>query len=235
MADESLQQRRHNPLVFVDDLAMPTLSDEDRRHVTKALRLRSGARLAVGDGSGRWRWVRLDGDADLECEDDRISTEPGDEFTLALAFAPVKGDRSDLIVQKATELGMHRVVPVCTARSVVRWDAERAAKQLARHRRIAREAAMQCRRVHLPIIDQMAEFDALMAGVDGAVLAEPGGPSLSPTDPPPAMIVVGPEGGFEPDELKGRPTVGLPGHILRTETAAIVACAALRACFERAA
>lgn len=232
MSSGSLSELRNNPLVFVEDLEQPWLSDGDARHVTKSLRLRSGARLAAGDGDGRWRWVRLTDGGELEVEDQVVRSEPSRNQVLTVAFAPVKGDRSDLIVQKVTELGIDQIVPVHTARSVVRWDAERAAKQVERHRRIAREAAMQSRRTHLPDISTMMPLMELVGGRNDVAFAEPGGRPLSATDRPPSCLVIGPEGGFDPGELEGHETVGLPGRILRTETAAIVGAAVLAARFD---
>ncbi len=234
MSHGSIHELRKHPLVFVDDLHGPVLSDDDARHVTKSLRVRPGARLAVGDGHGRWRWVRLGehGELELELEDETIKVEPEPVVRLTLAFAPVKGDRSDLIVQKATELGIDRIAPVHTSRSVVRWDGERATKNVVRHRRIAKEAAMQSRRTHLPEILAMSGLSAFVEGQSAVAMAEPGGSPLGVIDPPPACLVVGPEGGFDPAELENHYRVGLPGHILRSETAAIVGAALMRSRFD---
>jgi 16S rRNA (uracil1498-N3)-methyltransferase len=121
-------------------------------------------------------------------------------------------------VQKLTEIGVDRIVPLAAARSVVRWPAGGA--QLGRLRRVAREAAVQSRRTWLPVVDDVAAFERL-AAEPGAALAHPGGrpPTL---DRP--VVLVGPEGGWDDAELAGgRSLVGLGPRVLRTETAAVVA------------
>src|SRR5262245_26331825 len=141
--------------LFVDPSAEEPLADrldvggEDGHHLSRVLRLRVGETVTVADGSGAWRpytvaavaaggTVRLDagGDADLE---------PVMTPALAAAFALTKGDKPELAIQKLTELGVDRILPVVSDRSVSRPDPARAAGALERWRRIAREAARQCR------------------------------------------------------------------------------------------
>jgi len=129
-------------------------------------------------------------------------------------------------VQKLTELGVDRIVPFAAARSVARWDGDRAERHVARLRKVAREAAMQCRRAHLPVVDDVVDF-ATAAAIPGACLADAGGapPSLDR-----AVVLVGPEGGWSDEERSaGLPTVGLGAHVLRAETAALTAGALLGA------
>jgi 16S rRNA (uracil1498-N3)-methyltransferase len=130
------------------------------------------------------------------------------------------------VVQKLTELGVDRIIPFTAARSVVRWDDVRIAKALARLSRVAREAAMQSRRVWLPRLDPVADF-ATVASLPGAVLAQRGGGAISLARP---TVLVGPEGGWADEELAvvaGR--VGLGPGVLRSETAAIATAATLTA------
>jgi len=123
-------------------------------------------------------------------------------------------------VQKLTELGINRIVLFETARSVVRWDADRRSKQAERLHRIAREASMQSRRTYLPRLE-FSTFERLIEQ-NGMAIAEPGG--RDPIDEAVTGVLVGPEGGFDRDELDfAVPKVGLSRHILRVETAAIVA------------
>ena len=213
-------------MVFVDDLGAPALGDGDRRHLERALRLRPGDPLTVCDGSGAWRAARF---GPIIEPDGPVVTEARAGPRLVIGFAPVKGDRSDLVVQKLTELGIDVIVPVATQRTVVRWDPDRVAKQLARHCRIAREAAMQSRNPWLPRIEPLTELAEFVVAEPAVAMADPAGRPLGPEHP---VLAIGPEGGFAPDELEGRPSVRLPGRILRTETAAIVAgalAASLRA------
>jgi 16S rRNA (uracil1498-N3)-methyltransferase len=213
-------------MVFVDDPHQPVLSQADAHHLTAVLRLRDGEIVVAGDGAGRWVPCRVDtGSAPTGAT--LIPVGPV-ETTAALrppvtvAFAPVKGDRPEWVVQKLTELGVDRIVPILTARSVVRWEGERATKAVERLRRVAREAAGQCRRAWLPEVAEICSLPALDALTGTAtVLASPGG---SPPDLGRPVVAVGPEGGWDQAELDaGFDTVGLGSTILRAETAAVVA------------
>ena len=223
--------------VLVDDLAAPGLGTDDAHHLGRVLRLRPGAEVCATDGQGGWRSTTFAGGDRLDPAGD-VHQEPRPEPLLTVAFAPVKGDRPELVVQKLTEVGVDRIVPLVTARSVVRWDADRAAKQMERLRRVAQEACAQCRRLWLPEVglggtgadgpvtpaDLLAEL-----GADGTVLGEPGGGALATGD---RTVLVGPEGGWAPEELAeaagaGAGTRTLGPHVLRAETAAIVAGALL--------
>lgn len=215
---------RDRVLVLVDDLASPELTGDDRRHLERSLRLRSGDGLTVADGAGSWRLARFGPTIE---PDGPIRREPESDRPRVVGFAPVKGDRSELVVQKLTELGVEVIVPLVTERSVVRWDEARAERNLSRHRRIAREAAMQSRNPRLPRIETPATLDEFVVAWPDAALADPDG-----ADGPDALmarsaVAIGPEGGFTPAELDGHPTVRLPGRILRTETAAIAAAVLL--------
>ena len=181
------------------------------------LRLRPGDELIVSDGAGGWRRCRFG--AELEPVGD-VERTARPRPAVAVALAVVKGQRPEWAVQKLTEVGVDRIVPLLTHRSVVRWAVGEAGGPVARLRRVAREAAMQSRRTWLPVVDAVAPFEAV-AGEAGAALASPGGrpPSL---DRP--LVLVGPEGGWDEGELgAGLPLVGLGPTVLRTETAAVVA------------
>lgn len=203
--------------VFVDDIEAPALAAEDHHHLARVLRLRPGELVSVADGRGAWRRCRLDGVV-LEPAGPVVGVaRPAPEVTVALAVP--KGDRADWAVQKLTEVGVDRIVPLLTERAVVRWDDEGSKRHVARWRAIARQAAMQSRRARIPDVADTA-LPAAMAG-DGVALADPDGrpPSLAhPT------VLVGPEGGWSTAELALElPRVGLGAGILRTETAAVVA------------
>jgi 16S rRNA (uracil1498-N3)-methyltransferase len=209
------------PLAFVDDLDAPSLTDDDRHHLERVLRVPRGAPLCIADGSGRWREARLDGDVSVESE---VRSVPAASPPITIAFALVKGARPELVVQKLTELGVDTIVPFVAERSVVRWDETRGTRHVERLRRVAREAAMQCRRATLPHVGAVATFADVVA-LPGAVAAERQGlpPSLeSPT------LLIGPEGGWGEHEItrfEGR--VGLGELVLRAETAAIAGAALL--------
>jgi 16S rRNA (uracil1498-N3)-methyltransferase len=110
-------------------------------------------------------------------------------------------------------------VPFTAARSVVRWDDAKATRALDRLVATAREAGMQCRRARLPRIDAPASFAEAVA-LDGVALADRSGRPVGPED---RALLVGPEGGWEREELDAAETVSLADHVLRAETAAIVA------------
>jgi 16S rRNA (uracil1498-N3)-methyltransferase len=210
-------------LVFVADLAAPALDDADRHHLERVLRLRRGDAIEAADGEGGHRPCRLTAGAALEPAGDVVQ-DPRPTPVLTLAFALTKGARPELAVQKLTELGVDRIVPFAAARSVARWDGDRAARHVERLRRVAREAAMQAHRPRLPVVDELRTF-AEVAAWPGAALADLGGegPTLAH-----ATVLVGPEGGWSAEErAAGLPAVGLGPHVLRAETAAVAAGAAL--------
>lgn len=209
--------------VFVDDLASPVLADDDFRHLTRVLRLGPGADVTVSDGVGSWLACRLTNGPALEVAGD-VVTEPRPEPPLTVAFAVVKGERPEMVVQKLTEVGADRIVPFVAERSVVQWDDAKAARHHERFTIIARQAAMQCRRSYLPQVGELVDFVAA-AGLPGAAMADSSGqpPSLSVR-----AVLIGPEGGWsEAERAFGLPLVRLGAHTLRSETAAITAGALL--------
>jgi 16S rRNA (uracil1498-N3)-methyltransferase len=217
--------------VFVDDPAQPLLSSEDEHHLGRVLRLRAGEEVIVSDGAGHWARTRWSDGPALEAM--RGGTGPGgdgsvqsDEMAspaLTVAFAPTKGERPEWVVQKLTELGIDRIVPLISERSVVRWSGAKGTTAVERLRRVAREAAAQCRRVWLPEVTDVVHFAELhqLAGPAEVVLAQLSG------DRPDALqrvVAVGPEGGWSEAELgSGLSTVGFGLSVLRAETAAVTA------------
>lgn len=205
------------PLVFVDDIGTPALSDDDRHHLEGVLRMRAGDALTVADGRGRWRTGVLG--SDLE-PTGPIEEEPAPDPRLTIGFALVKGDKPELIVQKLTELGIDRIVPFRAERSIVRWDDAKAARAVLRLRAVARSAAMQCHRPRLPVVEDLGELRAL-AQERGAALADRGGTPPNLAHP---IVLVGPEGGWAPGERALLlPKVMLGPQVLRSETASVTA------------
>lgn len=205
--------------VFVEDLANPELSDADSHHLNRVLRLAEGSVVCASDGAGGWRLCTLV--AGSLSEPEEVEREAQRPPTLTVGFAAPKGDRTEWAVRKLTEVGVDRIALLQTDRSVVRWDAERSEKQLAKGRRWILESSRQCRRLTLPTLEI-----ATPADLPAAVLADAGGRKVCAAD---TAILVGPEGGWTNDEREGRETVGLGEHILRTETAAVLAGSALAA------
>jgi 16S rRNA (uracil1498-N3)-methyltransferase len=202
--------------VFVASLDDPQPHPDDAHHLFRVLRLRDGEVVTVSDGEGGWRPTVVSNGVLLPSGDvQHDDTAPRG----CVAAAIPKGDRCEWMVQKLTELGVGEIVLLHCDRSVVRWEGDRGAKQLARMRRVAREASMQSRRVWLPDVTGPVPF-AAVAARPRTVLAEPDGDAQVE----PECIVIGPEGGFSAAELDlGVPQVRLARTVLRVETAAVVA------------
>jgi 16S rRNA (uracil1498-N3)-methyltransferase len=212
----------HAPHVFVDDLDTLQLDQADHHHL-RVLRIATGASIVACDGSGMWRLCRRRDDG-LDA-DGPIAQVGTPSPKLAIAFALTKGDKPELVVQKLTELGIDRIVPFVAERSVVRWDDARARRNLDRWRRVAREAAMQSRRVTIPMISEVTSVRSL--GDEGFGRADRDGAPLTLACP---AVAVGPEGGFTDRERAVlAQSVTLAGTVLRAETAAIAAAAVLAA------
>ncbi|HVE46053.1 MAG TPA: RsmE family RNA methyltransferase [Acidimicrobiales bacterium] len=229
------ERRRAAALAFVDPAQLDgpemTVQDVDRHHLERVLRLRPGEAVIASDGAGRWRSCRwaLAGRLDA---DGPVMVEPAPVPPVVVGFAVLKGDRTEWVVQKLTELGVDRLLPFVAERNVVRWEpgSERALRQAEKWRQVAREAAMQSRRARLPEVaevQELAQVAAEYASPRGSVasMAEPGGPPPSLDRP---VVLVGPEGGWSDAELSlGLPTVGLGSGVLRGETAALAAAVLL--------
>jgi len=165
----------------------------------------------------------------------------GKKAELAIQQALAKNTKLDLIVQKATELGVARIIPVTNERSVKRIDAERRQRKLDHWRSIARSACEQCDRSVVPTIDNPLEFDEWLEQTDAATTL-----LLHPTShqrindlqltPRECSVVIGPEGGFSANETqaaaqKGLLSVSCGPRILRTETAGPAVIAILQSHF----
>jgi 16S rRNA (uracil1498-N3)-methyltransferase len=211
--------------VFVDDLDAPVLADADHHHLSRVLRLPPGSCVTIGDGAGRWRPATLAGGPELAVAGEVVG-DPAPSPALTVAFALVKGERPELVVQKLTELGVDCIVPFVAARSVVRWDPAKSGRQAERWAAIARAASMQCRRTWLPQVASVETF-ADAARRPTAALADAAGEQPTLDHP---TLLIGPEGGWAPEERAiGLPRVRLAAHVLRAETAAITAGAVLAA------
>jgi 16S rRNA (uracil1498-N3)-methyltransferase len=208
-----------------------TPRDEQAHYLRRVMRLGDGDEVAVFNGrDGEWRAVlRFDGSR-------RCKLAPSERLRaqqivpdVCLGFAPVKRPHIDLIVTKATELGAARLAPVLTDFTVVdRVNARRL-------RANAVEAAEQCGRIEVPVLDEPVPLERFLAGLDGRPLlwADEGGEGqpmaalLNSAATPPVALLVGPEGGFSAAErarlhdLDGAHAVSLGPRTLRAETAAI--------------
>jgi 16S rRNA (uracil1498-N3)-methyltransferase len=215
-------------------------------HVTRVLRLRSGDELTVFDGSGGEFGARIEEfrkDAVVVSVEEHRTLDRESPLSLTLAQGISRGERMDWIIQKATELGATRIVPVFTKRSVVRLDDKQAERKLQHWRAITVAACEQCGRNRLPDLTTPVEFfDVLPASFTPnatRLLLSPhadlriddlgdvhGGVS----------VLIGPEGGLDEVEQEaaiaaGFRAVRMGPRVLRTETAAIAALTILQRYF----
>lgn len=220
------------------------LDGERARYVARVLRLRSGDELRVFDGKGNEHKAVL-GRAAKAGIALRIAEAYARDVESPLAVHLVqgisRGERMDTVVQKATELGVHRITPVVTERSVVKLAEDRAARRTEHWRKVARSACEQCGRNVLPEIDPPQDLARFIDGAAAADLprvllhADAGKPLTSLSAPVSGVqILIGPEGGLSANEREQAVAAGfiayaLGPRILRTETAALTAIALLQA------
>jgi len=239
------------PRFFITESAISRMPDgtviritgDDAVHISRVLRMKTGERLVACDMSG--------------CEYDSVIREIGTEVLLdvintkaseneppyrAVVYqALVKGDRFDTVIQKATELGVCRIVPMITSRCTVKLDLSDYRKKVERWQRIANEAAKQCGRGSIPVVSEPMRFgDAVNEAANSELSlfcyegegTAPIPKILDKVDSPKTVsILIGPEGGYSVDEAlsaadAGLTMTGLGKRILRTETAApfVLAC-----------
>lgn len=223
-----------------------TLDDERAHYLGRVLRMRPGDPLTVFDGSGgefRAEVAALRRDeASLDILE-RVVLDTESPLRVRLVQGISRGERMDYTVQKATELGVACVLPVQTARSVVRLGGARKEKRLEHWRRIAVGAAEQSGRTRVPMLEVPVNLDEYL-GTPGAdrprYLLQPGTPDRLADIATPGDagidLLVGPEGGFETDEERaalaaGCVPVSLGPRVLRSETAGVAALAVLQALF----
>jgi 16S rRNA (uracil1498-N3)-methyltransferase len=226
---------------FVEGVHVPgdrvAFAADDAHKLRNVLRKRSGDRVEVVDSAGAAFAASLDVDAravtaQLEEPLMREGAEPALRVTLAQAIP--KGHKMDFVIEKATELGVERIVPVRTAR-VIASDTN--AAKVERWRRIAKSAAQQSGRTHVPGVEDIVSWDALLASFarfDRVYVPWELAPPLPlrealahDADARTVLLAIGPEGGFAADEIAratdaGATVVSLGRRILRTETAALV-------------
>lgn len=228
------------PRLFVRELLSEgTAVELDARqanYLGNVLRMGAGAQLLIFDGtSGEWlARIAVAGKKQMTLAVERLTRAPESVPDLWLAFAPVKRNQTDWLIEKATELGAARLIPVMTQRTV----AERV--RLDRLESIAVEAAEQCGRTILPQIARQVSLAQFLEQRDtnrALYFADESGgePVANAFKPGPAVILTGPEGGFTAEErelVRGAPNavaITLGPRILRAETAALAALASYMA------
>jgi 16S rRNA (uracil1498-N3)-methyltransferase len=228
------------PLAGAREVVLPAFAAE---HLTRVLRLPDGAAVTCFDGdghdyagilrrpTGRIVLVEL-GTRDV------VATES--PLTITLLQAIARGEKMDLVLQKATELGVARIVPLVSERTEVKLDEDKAGKRLAHWQRVVRSACEQCGRAVVPVVDAPLPMTGIGdAGFDGMRLAlhpdatEGIAALFAESRPTAVTLAVGPEGGFGERDLAALAHTGfrklrLGPRVLRTETAGLAALAALQ-------
>jgi 16S rRNA (uracil1498-N3)-methyltransferase len=249
--EQTMTRRRFYapPEAFESGLQSVSLEAEEARHLREVLRLKPGDHVYVFDGAGREFQCSVESArrdlAQLSVLAEVSPARPESPLQLTLAVALLKSDKFDLVVQKATELGVARVVPVMTKLADIRLrDESDAEKRVTRWRRIALEAAKQSGRAVVPEIVAPISFAELVSGgisaeESGVMFTEREGASLESItqgavdDIRSITALVGSEGGWTDAELAeakaaGWQLVTLGGRTLRAETAAITVTALLQ-------
>ena len=242
------------PLHFVVDGDTALDGDEvvltgpEAHHAAVVRRVRVGEAVTVGDGRGAW----LSGEV-AEVSPQRVAvvithrrTVPAAAPRLVLVQALAKGDRDELAVQAATEIGADAIIPWQASRSVSRWQGAKIEKGRARWSSIVREAAKQAHRAWIPEVTAPVSTADLVARAEHARLlvlipdaADPlTGVFLDPQDTTDVLVIVGPEGGLTPEEVDrlrsaGARPVRLGENVLRTSTAGPAALALASAALHR--
>jgi 16S rRNA (uracil1498-N3)-methyltransferase len=239
------------PTAFNGTQTSVTLIADEARHLREVLRLKPGDEVYVFDGAGKEFLSRIEESrrdtARLEIIREVEPARPESNLQLTLALALLKGEKFDLVVQKATELGVTSIVPVMTKHADIRLrDESDAAKRVTRWQRIAMEAAKQSGRAVVPTVASLITFASLIqtqsSGAKRLLFSERDGDSLIQAKQDFAAgasqitALVGSEGGWSDEEIAaargaGWAIVTMGGRTLRAETAAITVIALLQYLF----
>ena len=228
------------PLASGDQIALPPAV---AHHAVRVLRLEEGDAVILFDGEGGEypaRLTRVDGRAVLANVGERRGVERESPLSVTLVQGLAAADRMEFAIQKSVELGVAAIVPVTTARSVVRLSADRARRRVEHWQQVVVAACEQCGRDRLPAIHPLCDLSEWLRAPSTAamrLLLSPDAPrALGQHNRPDGTIelLVGPEGGLTADESMAATTAGfhavrLGPRILRTETAAPAALAAMNA------
>jgi 16S rRNA (uracil1498-N3)-methyltransferase len=218
--------------------------DEERSHYAgRVLRLRAGDDVVLFNGTG-CEFVAAISEVSRSAVKLRVNKRRErtveSPLKIGLVQGVSRGERMDIVVQKATELGVFRITPVVTAHSVVRLDDDKSEKRAAHWAKVARSACEQCGRTIVPRVDAPQSFNSWIAGLlpgdSRRVVLHPGAcTALAGLRHPPGRVelLIGPEGGLSDAEVDQATAAGftrcsLGPRILRTETAAIAALAILQ-------
>lgn len=242
------RRRFYAPRESFADEASVTLGADETRHLRNVLRLKAGDEVYVFDGDGREfrsEIAKIDRSSAQLIIEAEVPARPESPLNLTLGVALLKGEKFDLVLQKAVELGVTAIVPTMTSRADVKIkSAQDAERMLTRWRRIALEATKQCGRVRLMKVEAPITFSNLVgqpanADVLRLMFAERAGAPFEnaladfPEKPRDVTALIGSEGGFSDEEIdQAREAdwkiVTLGGRIMRAETAAIATAALLQ-------
>lgn len=218
--------------------------DTDAKHIATVLRMKPGDRVVLVTSDGRECTGAIATASRGEVSGRIVSVAPAtsepDVYIELIQCVP-KGDKMDLVVQKCVEIGVSRIVPATSQRSIVRWRQDQAERKTSRWRRIAEEASKQCGRSAVPPIANLVPFEeAVSSAPEDALKLIPFElenestlkSALERTHPAKVVICIGPEGGFGVSEVdaarsRGFVPVTLGRRILRTETAGLVVAACI--------
>ena len=207
------------------------LPEHAAAHLSRVLRLRPGDACVLFNGDGHDYAAQLlaVGKRELRVRIlERSAVDNESPLAIVLVQGIARGEKMDLVLQKATELGVAAIVPVAAERSEVRLDAERAEKRLAHWRSVVESACGQCGRARVPEVSAPARLDQADGEHGLAQLQRPASAR--------AWIAIGPEGGWSPADRSILHAAGFSGlrlgpRVLRTETAGLAAIAALQSRF----
>ena len=226
--------------------SIAVLPESAAAHLVRVLRMREGDRCVLFNGDGNDYGARISAAGKREVTVEIDSVIPVDNespLRITLVQGVARGEKMDLILQKATELGVAGVVPVLAERTEVKLDAERTEKRVAHWRSVMVSACEQSGRARIPALAQPAALAPAAASLEGSALKltlDPAGEhslaTLSAPQDRNLVIAIGPEGGWSPRDRETLRAAGFTGlrlgpRILRTETAGLAAIAALQSRF----
>lgn len=231
------QHRFYQNIIFRSNTSLE-LTEKVANHVSRVLRMKAGQQICLFNGKDQQCLAILE-----EVKKRSVIVKLGEiltrsresELKITLVQATSKGDRFDLVVQKAVELGVDKIIPVITERNELRLSSDRKGKKMQQWQGIIESASEQCGRNQLMILDEplaLPEYLNNKAAIKHFVLDPYSENNITQVSPPPtsAAFIIGPEGGFSDDEISllkqaNVSQVKFGPRILRTETAAISVCA----------
>ncbi len=221
------------------------LSEHDCNHAYRVLRLQTGDEITVSDGRGRVNRgvVTLSEAHNIQVRIGHALEAAQSPLDITLCQSLSKGEKMDLVIRQAVELGINRFIPMVTGRSVARFDRKRETHKAHRWKKIIRSAAAQSRRGFIPVLDTVKTLEELIAAASSHLMLVPyeGEKEIFLADrlkqPAPrdgvVFLFIGPEGGFDGGEIEalknaGAQIVSLGPRIMRLDTAAAASLAMLQ-------